>query len=48
MNHLQWMGAVRMRAQKAYKNIAIILTTPVHQLKSCEMLNVWKKNVKVF
>ncbi len=32
MDPLQWMGAVRMRVQAAYKNITIIhQTTPVHQ-----------------
>ncbi len=36
MNRLQWMGAVRMRAQTADKNITIIHTTPVHQLTFCE------------
>ncbi len=36
MDHLQWMGAVRMRVQTADKNIVIIHTTPVHQLTSCE------------
>ncbi len=32
MDALQWMGAVRMRAQTADKNITIIRSTPVHQL----------------
>ncbi len=32
----QWMGAVRMRAQTADKNITIIHTTPVHQLMAWE------------
>ncbi len=36
MDALQWMGAVRMRAQTADKNITIIHTTPVHQLTSWE------------
>ncbi len=31
---LEWMGAVRTRVQTADKNIAIIHTTPVHQLRS--------------
>ncbi len=33
MDALQWMGAVRMRADK---NITIIHTTPVHKLPSGE------------
>ncbi len=37
MDPLQWMGAVRMRAQTADKNITIIHTTPVHQLMSCDV-----------
>ncbi len=37
MDHLQWMGAIRMRAQIADKNIRIIHTTPVQQLMSCEV-----------
>ncbi len=32
MDALQWMGAVRMRAQTADKNITIIHSTPVHHL----------------
>ncbi len=34
---LQWMGAIRTRDQTADKNIAVIHTTPVHQLTSCEV-----------
>ncbi len=37
MDPLQWMGAVRMRAQTADKNITVIHTTPVHQLMSCDV-----------
>ncbi len=37
MDALQWMGAVRMRAQTADKNITIIHTTPVQQLMSCDV-----------
>ncbi len=36
MDALQWMGAVRMRADK---NITVIHTTPVHQLMSLEDIN---------
>ncbi len=36
MDPLQWMGAVRMTVQTADKNITIIHTTPVHQVKFCE------------
>ncbi len=36
MDPLQWMGAIRMRVQTADKNITIIHTNPVHQLKFCE------------
>ncbi len=36
MDHLQWMGAVRMRVQtddkKHHNNPQVIHTTPVHQL----------------
>ncbi len=32
-----WMGAVRMRVQTVDKNIKIIHTTPVHQLKHHEV-----------
>ncbi len=46
---LQWMGAIRMRADK---NIIIIYTTPVHQLTSCEVKNymfiINKSTIKVF
>ncbi len=34
MDPLQWRGAARMRVQTADKNITIIHTTPVHQLRS--------------
>ncbi len=37
MDALQWMGAIRMRAQTADKNITIIHTTSVHQLTSCDV-----------
>ncbi len=37
MDPLQWMGAVRMRVQTADKNIAVIHTTPGHQLTSWEV-----------
>ncbi len=33
-NPLQWMGAIRMEAQTADKNISIIHTTTVHKLTS--------------
>ncbi len=40
VDHLQWMGAVRMRVQTAAKNITnitVIHTTPVYQLMYCEV-----------
>ncbi len=37
MDPLQWMGAVRMRVQTAYKIITIIHTTADHQLTFCEV-----------
>ncbi len=40
MDSLQWMGAVRMRVQTADKNITIIHTTPVHQLRNKSIIMV--------
>ncbi len=44
MDALQWMGAVRMRADK---NITIIHTTPVHQLTSGEDKSWNKSSIKI-
>ncbi len=54
MDPLQWMGAVRMRVQKADKNITIFHTIPVigyhcyyHEAKSC-LCVINKFNIKMF
>ncbi len=54
MDPLQWMGAVRMRVQKADKNITIFHTIPVigyhcyyHEAKSCLFI-INKFNIKMF
>ncbi len=49
MNHLQWMGAVRIRVQTDDKNITIIHTSPVHQLMTCEVKScVFVRNKSIF
>ncbi len=48
MDHLQWMGAVRMGVQTADKNITIIHTTPVHQLIEKRCIFVRNKSLNVF
>ncbi len=53
MDHLQWMGAVRMTADKIeHNNPQINHTTPVHQLTSCQVKSGMfvrnKDNIKTF